>query len=134
MIKWFTGNSCSGKSTISKRVQSMYKNCILLNGDVMRTCISRGLTLSKKDRIENNIRVAYLAKALHDQNFDIVIASIAPYQEGRDKVDKIIDVEWIYIEGGKVGIEYPYEIGNYKKFESIEKLRDEIWNENICSQ
>ena len=123
MIIWLTGNTESGKTSISKQIQKLYDNCIILDGDDMRQSISRGLTLSKRDRIENNIRIAHLAKTLHNQKFNIVIASIAPFQEGRDKVDKIIDVKWIYIEGGKIGIEYPYEIGNYQKFESIEKLR-----------
>lgn len=112
MIIWITGNSGSGKTTLANKIKDEHNNWIILDGDNMRESISRTLSLTKKDRIENNITTALLAKNLHNQGFNVVIASIAPFQEGRDIIDTIIDVKWVYLEGGKSGKEYPYEIPN----------------------
>jgi len=122
MILWLTGNSGSGKTTLANKIKDTFYNWINLDGDDIRDSISIDLSLSKNDRIENNIRVALLSKSLHEQGTNIVISSIAPYQSGRDLVDKIIDVKWIYLDGGKDGVEYPYEVGNYDRFVDIESL------------
>jgi adenylylsulfate kinase-like enzyme len=56
------------------------------------------------------MRVARLAKILNSQGFNVVVSVIAPFQSTRDKITKLIKPFWIYIRGGKVGKDVPYEI------------------------
>ena len=44
------------------------------------------------------------------QGFDVVIATICPYRDLREKVKEITNCRFIYLEGGKSGVEYPYEL------------------------
>jgi adenylylsulfate kinase-like enzyme len=130
MIIWLTGNSGSGKTTVAYTIKNIFFNWIVLDGDEMRHSISRDLGLSKNDRIKNNIIIARLANILHKQGFNIIISSIAPFQCGRELVNKIINCIWIYIEGGKTGYKYPYEIPDCIRFNSIQQLQD-IIKENL---
>jgi len=118
MILWITGNSGSGKTTLAKEIQSTYNNWIILDGDEVRQSVSKGLNLSQSDRIENNLRTYKLAQTLEKQGFNVVVASIAPYQKARD----MIDVKWVYLPGGKSGKEYPYEVPNIKPYEDLDSL------------
>ena len=67
------------------------------------------LGLGKKDRWEQNLRVARLAKMLADQGFNVVVAVICPYKKLRAEVKRITNCKFIYIEGGEKGRQYPYE-------------------------
>ena len=69
MITWITGNSGSGKTTLARKIIAA-DGGILLDGDSMRTCWSLGL--GKEDRIENNMRIAKIAKVLDGQGFNVV--------------------------------------------------------------
>lgn len=131
MILWLTGNSGSGKTTIAKSIISKYPSWKMLDGDIIRNYISKDLGFSKKDRIENSVRIAKFAKILQNRNYNIVIASIAPYYHGRHLVNQIIDCTWIYIEGGKNGLLYPYEIPECIKFKSIHQIEDIIIKEKM---
>ena len=107
MILWLTGNTGSGKTTLSKRLQG--KNVILLDGDELRV-VWPGLGLEKESRIEQNLRAARLAKLLESQGFAVVVAVICPYEDLRDKIRRICNCLFIYLPGGKEGEEYPYEV------------------------
>ena len=96
-ILWLTGNSGSGKTTLG-RILRKRLNAILIDGDEMRMAISEATGFSRKDREEHNLRCARLAKVLQSQDFHIIISVIAPFQETRDKIDKIIKPIWIYIK------------------------------------
>jgi adenylylsulfate kinase len=96
-IVWLTGNSGAGKTTLARILREKL-NGILLDGDEMRSSISESAGFSKKDREEHNLRVARLAKVLHSQGFNIIISVIAPFQQTRDKIDKIISPIWIYVK------------------------------------
>lgn len=106
MITWITGNSGSGKTTLAKKIIAS-DGGILLDGDGMRTCWSLGL--SKEDRVENNMRIAKIAKVLDGQGFNVVVATICPYRELREQVKRITKCRFIYLEGGIEGEDYPYE-------------------------
>lgn len=106
MITWITGNSGSGKTTLAHRLR---KNEIILDGDEMRA-VWVGLGFAKEDREEQNLRVARLAKTLELQGFNIIVSTICPYRELRKEVQRITGCRFIYLEGGKIGKEYPYEI------------------------
>ena len=111
MILWVTGNTGSGKTTLAKRLVG--KNTVLLDGDEMRATINRGLGLTKKDRWENNIRIARLAKLLEDQGFVVIVSVICPYEALRREVETITGCKWIYVPGGKEGEEFPYEVPGF---------------------
>lgn len=106
MITWITGNSGSGKTTLAKKIIA-HDAGILLDGDAMRTCWALGF--SKEDRIENNLRIAKIAKVLDAQNRNIIVATICPYKELRAQVKEITNCRFIHLDGGKTGEEYPYE-------------------------
>lgn len=105
MVTWITGNSGSGKTTLAKR---MRRGEVLLDGDTLRA-IWPGLGLSKEDRWEHNLRAARLAAELDRQGFDAIVATICPYRELREEVQRVTKCKFIYVDGGKDGPEYPYE-------------------------
>ena len=108
MIWWITGNTSSGKSTLARKM--LDKKTIHLDGDAMRQCWDLGF--NKDDRVENNIRIANIARLIHSQGFDIVISTICPYKKLRDRVKEITGCKFIYLTGGKTGKKYDYEKEN----------------------
>ncbi len=87
---WFTGLSGAGKTTISQRVESELKlrNCRveLLDGDIVRTHLSKGLGFSKEDRDTNIRRIGFVANLLSRNGVIAIIAAISPYRALRDEV------------------------------------------------
>lgn len=77
MIIWITGERKSGKTTLAKELCKKM-NAINLDGDEMRNSISVGLGFSDEDRLENNKRIARLAKVLESQGFDVICSTICP--------------------------------------------------------
>lgn len=109
MITWITGNTGSGKTTRAQEMRIKATGpTVILDGDELRE-IWPGLGFNRGDRWIQNLRAARLAKALETQGFDVIVATICPYKELRDEVLKITGCEFIYLEGGKQGEDYPYE-------------------------
>ncbi len=110
-IIWLTGNSGSGKTTLANALQQKLFNWVVLDGDVMRNSISLNSGFSKEDREEHNLRVARLAKVLSEQNKNVLVSVIAPFQSTREKIKEIINCEWVYLKRDSVdkGKSYPYE-------------------------
>ena len=104
MITWIFGQSGQGKTTLAKKIR---RHEILLDGDDMRSIWS-DLGFSDKDRWENNIRIANLAKLLDNQGFDIIVATILPYRKLRGEVKKITKCKFIDL-GGESKLNMPYE-------------------------
>ncbi len=100
---WFTGLSGSGKSTISEQVVHRLREeghrVELLDGDIVRTNLSQGLTFSKADRDTNVQRIGFVCELLSRNGVIAVVAAISPYREARDAVKRRIGrfVE-IYVE------------------------------------
>jgi len=113
MITWISGQSKSGKSTRAReeiaKSKVRWRPTIHLDGDDMRRTISADLGYSKEDRRENNLRIARLAKLLDSQGFDVIVSTICPYRELRDKVYRICGCRWIYLKGGVEHPDYPFE-------------------------
>lgn len=86
---WFTGMSGSGKSTLSMllaaRLRAQGLNVEVLDGDVVRTHLSRGLGFNKEDREENIRRVAVACELLSRNGVIAIAAVISPYRAGRDE-------------------------------------------------
>jgi adenylyl-sulfate kinase len=85
---WFTGLSCSGKTTVSRRVaEELCKRGLkveILDGDVVRTNLSKGLGFSKEDRDTNIKRIGFVCKLLSRNGVVAIGAAISPYREVRD--------------------------------------------------
>ena len=85
---WFTGLSCSGKTTVSRGVAKELKKRGLkvevLDGDVVRTNLSKGLGFSKEDRDTNIKRIGFVCKLLSRNGVVAIAAAISPYRAIRD--------------------------------------------------
>lgn len=87
---WFTGLSGSGKSTLSVAVEKVLLerglNVEILDGDEVRTNLSKGLGFSKEDRDTNIRRIGYVCNLLGRNGVAAVSAAISPYREIRDEL------------------------------------------------
>ncbi len=91
---WFTGLSGSGKSTLSKRVEEILlergMKVEVLDGDVVRTNLSKGLGFSKEDRDINIRRIGFVCHLLTRNDVVAIAAAISPYRAIRDENRKLI--------------------------------------------
>jgi sulfate adenylyltransferase len=89
---WFTGLSGSGKSTVAQalveRLAEFGRNVSFLDGDEIRTHLSKGLGFSKDDRDENINRVGYVAGLVAQHGGTTLCAVISPYRVPRDNARK----------------------------------------------
>jgi sulfate adenylyltransferase len=89
---WFTGLSGSGKSTVAhaliERLAEYGRNISLLDGDEIRTHLSKGLGFSKEDRDTNINRVGYVAGLVAEHGGTTLCAVISPYRETRGNARK----------------------------------------------
>jgi adenylyl-sulfate kinase len=87
---WFTGLSGAGKSTISERIYDRLKTegakVELLDGDIVRTHLSKGLGFSKEDRDTNVRRIGFVSDLLSRNGVIALVAAISPYREIREEV------------------------------------------------
>ncbi len=88
---WFTGLSGAGKTTLSNivhhRLQEMsITNVEVLDGDVIRTNLSKGLGFSKEDRDTNIRRIGWVARLLTKHKVPNLVAAISPYRAIREEV------------------------------------------------
>ena len=89
-ILWFTGLSGAGKSTLSERLVKTFDErgfrVELLDGDEVRTNLSKGLGFSKEDRDTNIRRIGYVARLLARNGVISITAAISPYRDIRDEI------------------------------------------------
>ncbi len=90
---WFTGLSGCGKSTIASALIPMLmehgRQATVLDGDVVRTHLSKGLGFSKEDRDINILRIGYVAGEIARHNGTVVCAAISPYRNTRNEARKM---------------------------------------------
>ena len=97
-ILWFTGLSGAGKSTLSRAVGVVVRERALveiLDGDEMRTCLSKGLSFSKDDRDTNIRRIGYVARLLARNGVVTIVAAISPYAEARAEVRRMAEADGV---------------------------------------
>ncbi len=88
-ILWFTGLSGAGKSTLAQAVRlklAPQRAVEVLDGDEVRTYLSKGLGFSKEDRDTNIRRIGYVARLLAKNGVAAITAAISPYADVRDEV------------------------------------------------
>jgi adenylylsulfate kinase len=92
---WFTGLSGAGKSTLSEPVAALLsqrgRKVEVLDGDEVRTHLSKGLGFSKEDRDTNIRRIGWVAKTLSKHGVVAITAAISPYRDTRDEVRRSIE-------------------------------------------
>lgn len=120
---WFTGLSGSGKSTLSEiieqRLQARGRNVEILDGDIVRTHLSKGLGFSKEDRDTNIKRIAFVCSLLTRNGVVCISAAIAPYREAR---------AWARQEIGnfvEIYVNCPLEVCRQRDVKGLYKLVDE---------
>lgn len=92
---WFTGLSGSGKSTLTHRLEQEFRargyRVEVLDGDVVRTNLSRGLGFEKEDRDINIRRIGFVCDLLSRNGVIAVSAAISPYQDIRDECRALVE-------------------------------------------
>jgi adenylylsulfate kinase len=98
---WFTGLSGAGKSTIADIVEAELRGrgwrVETLDGDVVRTNLSKGLGFSKEDRDTNIRRIAFVADLLSRNGVVAITAAISPYREIRDEARGTMGARFVEI-------------------------------------
>ena len=99
---WFTGLSGAGKSTIAGIVGAELERRGLeveyLDGDVVRTHLSKGLGFSKEDRDANIERIGWVASRLTRHGAAVLVAVISPYEETRRKARALVEEHGAFVE------------------------------------
>src|SRR2546427_13070291 len=120
---WFTGLSGAGKSTLSEAIEERLKargrSVEILDGDLVRTHLSKGLGFSREDRDTNIKRIAFVCSLLTRNGVICISAAIAPYREAR---------QWARQEIGnfvEVYVKCPLEVCRERDVKGLYKLVDE---------
>jgi adenylylsulfate kinase len=100
---WFTGLSGAGKTTLTEAILPQLRargvKVEVLDGDEVRTNLSKGLGFSKEDRDINIRRIGYVARLLARNGVGVIAAAISPYREIRDEVRASVEADGaIFIE------------------------------------
>ncbi len=121
---WLTGLSGAGKSTLTGHLAHLFQErgykVELLDGDEVRTHLSKGLTFSKEDRDINVRRIGYVARLLARNGVIVLTAAISPYKDVRGAVraehsaDGVPFVE-VYAEASLEALTHRDVKGLYKK-------------------
>jgi adenylyl-sulfate kinase len=94
VVIWFTGLSGAGKSTLAEavapRLRALGKKVEILDGDEVRTHLSKGLGYSREDRDTNIARIAFVAHLLARNGVVAITAAISPFRETREKARALI--------------------------------------------
>ncbi len=120
---WFTGLSGAGKSTLAGAIEEHLgahgRNVEVLDGDIVRTHLSKGLGFSREDRDTNIKRIAFVCSLLTRNGVICISAAISPYREAR---------QWARNEIGnfvEVYLKCPIEVCRQRDVKGLYKLVDE---------
>ena len=101
-VIWFTGLSASGKTTIANIVQPELERRGFvvdhLDGDIVRTHLSKGLGYSKADRDANIERIGWVASRLARAGAAVVVSAISPYTEARRHARALVEQNAPFVE------------------------------------
>jgi adenylylsulfate kinase len=98
---WFTGLPCSGKSTISlilaETIRKERGKIEIMDGDVVRTNLSKGLGFSREDRETNLNRIAFVCNLLTRNGVPVIAAAISPFENCRQWARDLIGENYIEV-------------------------------------
>jgi sulfate adenylyltransferase len=98
---WFTGLSGSGKSATTQVLTTLLlergRETAILDGDVVRTHLSKGLGFSKEDRDTNIIRIGFVAGEIVHAGGAVICAAISPYRSTREEARKMVGENFIEV-------------------------------------
>ncbi len=101
-VLWFTGLSAAGKTTVGSLVAGELEerglNVDVLDGDVIRTHLSKGLGFSKEDRDTNIERIGWVASRLTRHGAAVLVSAISPYEETREKARALVEEHGLFVE------------------------------------
>ena len=163
---WLTGLSGAGKTTITHALEQKLRDggysIEVLDGDIVRTNLTKGLGFSKADRDENIRRIGFVANLLTRHGVIVLVSAISPYREIREEVRGKIgsfvevfvnaplnvcegrDVKGLYAKArageikGFTGIDDPYEpplnpeVECRTDLESLEESVDKVWQKLVA--
>ncbi|MFB2979649.1 adenylyl-sulfate kinase [Microseira sp. BLCC-F43] len=117
---WFTGLSGAGKTTISRAVEQELRSrrrlVEILDGDIVRQNLTKGLGFSKEDRDENIRRIGFVAHLLTRNGVVVLVSAISPYRDIRQQVrERIGDFIEVYVNAPLEVCEQRDVKGLYKK-------------------
>src|SRR4028119_1206418 len=100
---WFTGLSGAGETTIADIVEHELRErgrrVEVLDGDIVRTNLSKGLGFGREDRNTNVLRIGFVANLLARNGVSVIVSAISPYKEARDQVRRrIIDFVEVFVD------------------------------------
>ena len=100
---WFTGLSGAGKTTVAEIVEKQLRERLgvveVLDGDIVRTNLSKGLGFSREDRDINVLRIGFVANLLTRNGVGVIVSAISPFKEARDQVRRrIIDFVEVFVD------------------------------------
>jgi adenylyl-sulfate kinase len=94
VVVWFTGLSGAGKSTLTDalvpELRAAGRRVEVLDGDVVRTHLSKGLGFSREDRDANVARIAFVAHLLARNGVVVLVAAVSPFRAARDAARALI--------------------------------------------
>ncbi len=101
-VIWFTGLSGAGKTTIADalvpKLREQGRRVEVLDGDVVRTNLSKGLGFSREDRDTNIARIAFVADLLSRNGVTVVVSAISPYRLTRDAARAVVEKSARFVE------------------------------------
>ena len=101
-VVWFTGLSAAGKTTIANIVEPelVRRGLVVdhLDGDIVRTHLSKGLGFSKEDRDANIARIGWVAARLARAGAAVVVSAISPYEEARRHARSLVEQHAPFVE------------------------------------
>jgi len=101
-VLWFTGLSAAGKTTVANIVEADLEQRGLLvehlDGDIVRTHLSKGLGYSKEDRDTNIARIGWVASRVARAGAAVVVSAISPYEEARRHARSLVEPHAPFVE------------------------------------
>jgi adenylylsulfate kinase len=98
---WFTGLSGAGKTTIAEIVErelrQRHGKIEVLDGDIVRTNLSKGLGFSREDRDTNVLRIGFVADLLTRNGVGVIVSAISPFREVRDQVRRNVGEDFVEV-------------------------------------